>query len=160
MLQTSSPATLQQTLQQLTMHFQTGKWIASTNRYLGNCSDSIYQDLNRGTLNHSDLAQYIAASVALHCADGWSYLGRALECHACGDGEAASHLAYYAELRAAMSLLAAEGQGIFNTQHIIVDSHRNCRPISRLHFGTHEVAWFAFKTWAFQHSSADLLGHR
>jgi hypothetical protein len=105
---------------------------------------------------NSDLTQYIAASAPLHCADGWSYLGRALACHALGDYDAARHLAYYAELRAAMSLLASEGIGIFNKQHFVVDVNRRCRMISGSR-GTHQMAWLALAHWAAQASSTEFL---
>jgi hypothetical protein len=68
------------------------------------------------------LAQYIAASSILHCADGWSYLGRAINCLLKGDPHRVVHLAYYAELRAALSLLASEAIGVFSRNNFVIDA--------------------------------------
>jgi len=70
---------------------------------------------------------YVAVSAPLHCADGWSFLGRAVAAILLGDATAARHLGYYAELRAAMSLMAAHGVGIFNRTHFVVVTADDCR---------------------------------
>ncbi len=67
--------------------------------------------------NAAYLADYIVASGPLHCLDGWSYLGKAFLSAALGDLGVAIHLSYYAGLRAALALAAAQGYGIFNTSH-------------------------------------------
>ena len=80
------------------------RWLAKTNRYAINTVERLALDLKPGkTLHAKHLAQYIAASSILHCADGWSYLGRAINCLLKGDPHRVVHLAYYAELRAALS---------------------------------------------------------
>lgn len=61
----------------------------------------------------------MAASVIVHCFDGWSYLGRALEAEMAGDPQTAVHLGYYAELRAAMSVLASDEIGVFRNKHAV-----------------------------------------
>jgi len=83
-------------------NFSNDSWLDLSNRYRDKCITNIHNDLQRGQLSNKDLAQYIAASAPLHCFDGWSYLGRAIECHCRGDTNNARHLAYYAELRATM----------------------------------------------------------
>ena len=103
----------------------------------------------------NDLSQYIAASAVLHCVDGWSFLGRALSCHACGDSDVARHLGYYSELRAAMSILAAEGIGVFHNDHCVIDSGDNQQFVRGLN--THMMAWLALKAWASRADSADIL---
>jgi hypothetical protein len=108
-------------------------------------------------LVHRQLAQYIAASAPLHCADGWSLLGRALGCHTQGDCDSARHFAYYAELRAALSLLAAEGIGVFDKRHFVVENVRNCVRI-RNGFGTHAMARAALEDWANLPRAARLIG--
>jgi hypothetical protein len=108
-------------------------------------------------VNDWQLAQYIAASGPLHCADGWSILGRAIDSHARGDVDCARHLAYYAELRAALSLLATEGIGIFGNRHFVVDGTKKCHRIGKKS-GTHLVAWHALRRWADLERSAELLG--
>lgn len=95
-------------------------WIGKTNHYAHNVVAQLQAALPITAEHKRNLAQYIAASVALHSNDGWSYLGRSVACLLAGDTHRALHLAYYAELRAAMSLLASAGIGIFNNQHFIV----------------------------------------
>src|SRR5690606_16056903 len=64
--------------------------------------------------------------------------------------------AYYAELRAAMSLLAADGIGVFNNRHVIITSDCKCEylPIAtrsnrkRAKLPTHEFVWNALNYWA------------
>jgi hypothetical protein len=67
-------------------------------------------------------------------------------------------MGYYAELRAAMSILAAEGKGIFNNRHIVFDQRRVCNQIrSRPRRGTHDMTWLALEDWAGSTSSSQLL---
>ena len=68
------------------------------------------------------LSEYIASSMPLHLMDGWVFLARAFDCVKQGDHNTAAHLGYYAELRAAMSLLASEGIGIFRSRHVAISS--------------------------------------
>lgn len=136
------------------------RWIASTNRYRANATECLRIDVaNGGSPRSRDLAQYIAASAPVHCADGWSLLGRALDAHARCDPDSARHFAYYAELRATMSLLAAEGIGVFNAQHFVVDSAVRCKPVpEKPPQGTHQMAWRALHHWSGLKRAADLLG--
>jgi hypothetical protein len=93
------------------------------------------------------LAQYISASIVLHALDGWSYLGRAIACLMAGDTHRGLHFAYYAELRAAMSLLASAGIGIFNRKHYIVPTENATTKLESSD-GTHVLAWSALEYWA------------
>lgn len=137
-------------------HLQHDRWIDANNRYRADITKRLRADDAGGTpVDDADLGEYIAASAPLHCADGWSFLGRALVCHSRGDGDAARHLAYYAELRAAVSLLASEGIGIFNDQHYVVDGSGHCQ---RLYGpGTHEIAWQTLDFWGSLPQSTTLL---
>ena len=69
-----------------------------------------------------------------------------------GDPDAARHLGYYAELRAAMSILASEGIGVFQNQHIVVTGINQSRilrgKILNRRGGTHQFAWDALEWWA------------
>jgi hypothetical protein len=128
-------------------------WLPAANPYV---ADTV-RKIKAGALQPAALADYIAISAPLHCADGWSYVGRALESHLHNDTDTCRHLAYYAELRAALSLLAAEGVGIFNTRHFVVlaAGDADALPWKR---GTHEVAAEALEWWAAQASARSLLG--
>lgn len=83
----------------------------------------------------------------VHCFDGWSFLGRALEAEMAGDPDAARHLGYYAELRAAMSTLASQGIGVFDKIHIVVDDSGDCLDVRRAG-PTHRFVWLALEHWA------------
>lgn len=87
----------------------------------------------------------MATSVPLHLADGWSYLARAVTAHLQGDYAASLHLAYYAELRAAIALLGSFGIAVSNFDHVIFEAS------SRGHvtnMGTHVFVWEALEHWS------------
>jgi len=95
------------------------KWLGVTNRYSKDTIAKIKSDASAKKIREpQQLSQYISASCLLHCSDGWSYLGKAILSILRGDPHRARHLAYYAELRAAVALLATEGIGIFNNVSI------------------------------------------
>lgn len=97
----------------------------------------------------------VAAAAPNHCIDGWSYASRGLAAVLAGDGHAARHLAYYAQLRAGLSILSNLGVGIFNrTNFVITEAGTIVRldtpPPSRANgpgMGTHDIVWAALKQW-------------
>lgn len=107
-----------------------------------------------GTVDGEKLGEYIAASAPLHLADGWNYLSRAFDGIARGDRHAAYHLAYYAELRAAMSLLATEGIGIFRGRHIALSAGFVPTEFSR---PNHAATWEILSAWSNEPATADRL---
>ncbi|NJN92456.1 MAG: hypothetical protein HC878_20240 [Leptolyngbyaceae cyanobacterium SL_5_14] len=141
----SSDLITQTSFQNLQSYFSSSEWLDINNRYRVDTVKNLEDDIANGTINCSDLVEYIAASAPLHCSDGWSFLGRALESHARGDRDCSRHFAYYAELRAAMSLLATNGIGIFDKRHIVVDSLSQCPHING---STHSMAWDCLEEWA------------
>ena len=102
------------------------------------------------------VVEYLAASAIHHCFDGWSYLGRALQAEMSCDPDAARHLGYYAELRAAMGLLASEGIGVFDREHVVVDANGLCQGITN-GGTTHSFTWDALQTWAGAKKASDVL---
>ena len=86
-----------------------GVWLPEENPYLTGESKGIVSDCGKSIANFDDVAAFIGASAFTHCADAWSYIGRAADALLHGDVHASVHLTYYGELRAAKSLLAAEG---------------------------------------------------
>ena len=149
----ADPAAVEAAFGHLRRYLGRDRWLGGNNAYRTDTVNRIQTDVNSGALNHKHLAEYIAASVPLHVVDGWSYLGRALQAHLIGDTSAARHLGYYAELRAAMSLLAAQGIGIVNHHHFVVTSRTQVRKI-RSGDGTHGMAWQALRWWASQPASS------
>ena len=94
----------------------------------------------------NDMIEVIAVRGPLHAMDGWSYLGRAFSALLAGQAHAARHLSYYAELRAALSILASSGIGIFNRRNAVVDAVGQIHIMSEL--GTHDMAWLALAEWS------------
>jgi hypothetical protein len=142
------------------------RWLASTNAYLERAPKRLDKQLPRrretarilprGSHDATHLAEYIAASTILHCADGWAYLGRAMAAQLRGDIGAACHLAYYAELRAAVSLLAGEGIGVFNQVHAVLGESGDVTLFRQE--GTHVFAWNALSRWTLLPRSQSIFG--
>ncbi|MEJ5208141.1 hypothetical protein [Denitratimonas sp. CY0512] len=130
-----------------------GEWMPTENPYKTDCINKLKQVFSQGvtSINCRYLVEYIAASTVVHCFDGWSFLGRALDAELSGDSDTAKHLAYYAELRAAMSLLAGHGIGVFNDKHVIVKDDGFCYLFPRKDDGqylrTHQFVWEALQYW-------------
>ena len=104
----------------------------------------------------------LAATGPSHCLDGWTFLSRALAALLSGDTHTTRHLAYYAQLRAALSLLHCHGIGIFNGVNFAADASGalfhigNNRPRDRGP-GTHAAAWAALSGWANQMDTASVF---
>jgi len=73
-----------------------------------------------------------------------------------GDIGAARHLAYYAELRAAVSLLANEGIGVFNRVQAVLRESGDVELFRQE--STHVFAWNALSKWTERPESQDLFG--
>ncbi len=126
----ATPIRVAQEFARLPRNWPRERWLSANNRYAKNCIEKIRQDTaHGGQLRHGHLASYIAASSTIHCMDGWSYAARAVEAELSGDIDAARHLAYYAELRAAMSILAGAGVGVFHNQHFALRVNGRCAQI-------------------------------
>ncbi len=93
------------------------------------------------------LCEYLAISTLFHCFDGWSFLGRAIDAEMAADPATAGHLAYYAELRGAMSLLASQGIGVFDNVHTAAIEDRSFKMIEG-GGRTHRFIWRALDHWA------------
>ena len=145
-LNRASRSAIGQTMIDLQQHWLSGRWLPTSNAYKSNPLSQLSSDATGAwSPNHKSLREYIAASSLVHCYDGWSFLGRAFEAELSGDPDTARHLGYYAELRGSMSLLASNGIGVFNTQHVIVNNSRNCEKVGG--GGTHNFAWDALVHW-------------
>jgi len=135
--------------------FNNRRWLDHTNPYLTNPVSAIESDSQGGSAANKNLAAYSAASVFTHCLDGWSYASRAVNAYLLGDSGSALHLAYYAELRAACSLLAAHGVIILDKVHAVLDS--NLVASYNKSARTHGIAWNAINQWSAIPNSADLV---
>lgn len=148
------------------------RWLDAANRYRKTATKTYDDDLASLSVHHAALIEYIAASGPAHLIDGWSYLGRATDAILRGDLNAAIHFAYYAELRAAMSLLACEGIGVFNGKHPIIDqSGTSTTPIKKItkswnrtkkkydpqNASTHKTVWPLLHHWGSLKRAANLI---
>ena len=136
------------------------RWLQKRNRYRADVRGRIRTDCAPGGpgISSPHLSAYVAASAPLHCSDGWTLLGKALASHAMGDASTAVHLAYYAELRAAMSLLAVGGVGVFDTIHFAMDAAGMPSRILGNH-STHTLAWEALRVWSATPSAASIVSN-
>ena len=136
----------------------TGRWLATSNPFMGSSSSVLAEARN---FDHEprqrDLARYVGASSPVHVLDGWKYLGHALYAILNGTIDSAKHLGHYAELRAAMALLASQGIGIFNNTNVVVDEDGLAQRMPRDR-GTHQAAWLYLDCWASYPEAADLVG--
>jgi hypothetical protein len=71
-----------------------------------------------------ELSSFVAIGTCSHVLDGWRYLSHAASALLNGSRRTCIHLAYYAELRAARSILGAFGIAIRNTLHFAVTKDR------------------------------------
>lgn len=152
-----SRANVASTLLAMKPYVANSLWVGKKNRYSFDTVNKIQDELAAGGIARPrQLSQYIAASTILHCGDGWSYLGRALSALLKGDPHRARHLAYYAELRAAMSLLASVGVGVFNNKHFVIDGPTSIAALTGGQ-GTHKFVWDSLVAWGDLPSSGDLF---
>lgn len=105
------------------------------------------------TLSPTEVKEYMAVSTLVHCIDGWTYLNNSINAFLNGDLPIAIHLAYYAELRAAISFVASEGILIVNNKQICIT------PTDKLYIPganqkmslnkpqTHNATWEILKEW-------------
>ncbi|HEX7905843.1 MAG TPA: hypothetical protein VF487_18355 [Chitinophagaceae bacterium] len=104
---------------------------------------------NPTSFSFDDAKTYLAAASFVHCKDGWQYLSNAVDSIFKGDSKTAIHLAYYAELRAAMSFLASEGIGILNSVHYCLDTASNIIRDPKSNFNTHQGKFIGWGTHRF-----------
>lgn len=143
----ASPLATEVVFRSLKRYFKHSRWLGTKNRYQINCVELIKNDINKNILNQKHLQEYIAASSILHCYDGWSFLSRAIDCVYSGDSDTVRHLGYYAELRAAMSLLAVGSIGVFNDRHFVSEPSKVCVEIKN-GGRTHSFAWDSINLWS------------
>ncbi len=110
----------------------------------------------------SQRVELVAFAGPTHCIDGWSYASRALAAFVAGDFHAARHLAYYAQLRAGLSILAGVGVGVFNGINFAVLSNGVTERIDpkagdRSGLGTHVMVWEGLDRWSQSSAGAEIF---
>ena len=156
-LKAASPAGIVKHLERVERHLEHGRWLGTRNVYRQDPISRIEADSDDPSLRRPlQLADYVAASSPLHLWDGWDYLGLSLHAHVRGSVDHATHLAYYAELRAAMALLASQGIGVFKDRHCAIDRDGNVSCLSQRR--THVATWLYLENWADGPDAPSLLG--
>jgi hypothetical protein len=165
-LRSASRECIEEYFESFSAYARSTRWLLKNNRYRIECISRFESDLiaHPSTLDAAQLVNYVSASAPAHAIDGWSYVSRAIDAALRGDSYSATHMGYYAELRAVMSLLAAEGVGIFSRWHAVVDETGAVAPFPRMPpaslgggMGTHGVIWSILKHWAGLQRAADIL---
>jgi hypothetical protein len=113
----------------------------------------------------SDASDAVALAAPQHCMDGWAFVSRSLGAVLSGDMHASRHLAYYAQLRAGLSILANLGIGIFNGVNFAVTSPAAVERIdpetsgrrTNKGVGTHAAVWKALFAWSSHGATASIL---
>jgi len=154
-LRAASSASIETTFRELKPYFRNSRWLPNNNRYRDDCVESLHAD-QPNNIHQDSLVRYIAASALPHVLDGWGFVGRAINAYVRGDFVSCRHLAYYAELRATMGLLASQGIGIFNKSHYVVDDAGSAKRVPN-NDSTHLLAWKALDHWSGLSRSTDLL---
>ena len=106
-----------------------------------------------------EISEVLAATSPSHCMDGWTFLSQALAALLSGDTHTTRHLAYYAQLRAALCILGCNGIGIFNTINFAIDQSLAVHRLERLAprargLGTHTAVWEILQLWTSDQQSA------
>jgi hypothetical protein len=133
-----------------------GGWLDAGNRYIGEAVNVLQQDVQANSFDNSQLTDYIAASVSIHCSNGWSYLSAAVSSLLEGDFPNSVHNAYYAELRSIMAFLAIQGIGVFGKQHILIDTLGQAI-LADSNASTHGFAKKAFDQWLKAHANTAII---
>ena len=115
--------------------------------------------------NANDVVDGVAICAPHHCMDGWSFVSRALAALLAGDPHASRHLAYYAQLRAGMSILANLGVGIFNGVNFSIVGAGQFKRIdprtdgktSNKGMGTHTIVWEVLQQWGGNPATASVF---
>jgi len=146
-------------------HLPHQRIISARNPLVRNGSDAIWHHgdaRNSYRIPSKKISQFLAASSLSHLLDGWMYLSDAFCALLNGDKGTAVHLAYYAELRSAMSFLATEGLGVFSDKHIGIfsatqsdvyptnyyKSPGNPTSYKQPKSPTHQFVWEAVEKWS------------
>ncbi|HZY78646.1 MAG TPA: hypothetical protein VFE50_03935 [Cyclobacteriaceae bacterium] len=131
------------------------RWLSVRNYYLKETKDKV-NDIPTPPAKPKPLAEYISASVLLHCYDGWNYLSRASESLLNGDVSSAIHFVYYSELRSVMSIMAFDGIGIFDKRHIWFDANHSANHTAG-HITTHTAAKDCITEWSKSATKKDVV---
>ena len=121
---------------------------------LGKCGGEILlKSQNQKTEDY--LCRQLAADQIVHLIEGWLNYSSAVTSLLYKSSSQAFHMAYYAELRAALSLFAWSGIAVKKKDGFYIDNCGHCKVI---HIdNTHSFVWNLWKQWVRQDYASDLL---
>ncbi|HMM45795.1 MAG TPA: hypothetical protein PKE41_09200 [Candidatus Macondimonas sp.] len=102
-----------------------------------------------------DLAKCLAAEQIAHLVEGWRYCAAAFHASLVNATDNAQHFAYYAELRAAMSLFSGSGIRVNRHNPFFLDARRQQHSLKKQ--PTHTIVWAFWPLWAQRADALDLL---
>lgn len=102
-----------------------------------------------------DLAKLLAAEQIAHLVEGWRYCAAAFHATLVNATDNAQHFAYYAELRAALSLFAGSGIRIKLGDGYCLDANGERHPLRKTN--THELVWNLWPAWAKREDAITLV---
>jgi hypothetical protein len=87
----------------------------------------------------------LASEQVFHMIEGWRYASAATTAFLNHSQQASLHFAYYAELRAALSLLSWSGIRVKQRAHYYLDNNGVKKPV--IHSPTHTAVWGLWQNW-------------
>lgn len=100
----------------------------------------------------------LAVDALVHLTEGWRFLSSALSSVLGNAPAQATHFAYYAELRAAISLLSSHGMRVSNRKNSYLEVSGASKTTPTWHaLPTHKVVWKLWEAWAATSSAETLL---
>lgn len=100
----------------------------------------------------------VAAEQIIHMIEGWRYASAAVSAYLSHSKGTATHFAYYAELRAAMSLFAWSGMRIKQYDYFLLDGTGN--KVDFANHPTHKTVWELWQRWTQRTDTKDLFNNR
>lgn len=122
-------------------------FLGNSNMFNNSINPSDVISKKSSSLTSDEVKEYMAVCTIVHCIDGWAYLNNSISSFLNGEPAIAIHLAYYVELRAAMSYLCSEGILIVNTNQVCIECNDSIyipgkNGHQKLHkSGTHDATW-------------------
>ena len=99
----------------------------------------------------------LAVDALVHLTEGWRFLAAALSSMLSNAPAQAVHFAYYAELRAAISLLSSHGMRVDNRDNSYLERGGTSKVPSWKAMPTHTVVWKLWEAWATTPAAEALL---
>lgn len=103
----------------------------------------------------SDFGAQLAAEQISHFVEGWRYAAASVNSYMNNSKAGAIHFAYYAELRAALSLLCWSGIRVRQGEYFYLDASGGKNPMSNGR--THTAVWMLWDEWVRRSDARDLF---